>query len=142
MDKVASEALAIADSGFVYNGVNNPTVLDPVKFPGAAGLGVQTVGDVFNIPGTQGFSQPTGLAVWFRLDDWSGISPFTSLFDGPNAYGLATLMHEILHKFDVGGGFTHAPNTPQIENALRGINAYYPSLGGNDISNSLAKICF
>jgi hypothetical protein len=55
-----------------------------------------------------------------------------------NSYGLGTLLHEILHKAAVGGGFDH----DQIDTALRNSGGYTGAVGPNPLSLSLGKICF
>lgn len=66
----------------------------------------------------EGLSQYDGSAIWLRLfDDWDGAwlglnsQYITKLsftrYGQVNSYGLGTLLHEVLHKRSVGGGFTH-----------------------------------
>jgi hypothetical protein len=113
----------------VFDGPRSSNVpLDPVKFPGAASPGVTTVSEWFAARSNEanfadGLSQSNGPAVFFRLNDWISWavvwkSKF-SLFSGnPNYYGMGTVMHEILHKQAVGGGFTHEKMDTAIEAVL------------------------
>ena len=58
-----------------------------------------------------------------------------------NSYGLGTLMHEILHKSLVGGGFSH----DQMNGALDAVGAGVPGLGhsgGLGTSDRIGQICF
>jgi RHS repeat-associated protein len=141
MNEVVDEA-GLA-SGNVFDGPQSQTVLDSAKFPGAASTGVNTVSQWFAAhPGSEALSQINGAAIWINSDNWSGLlSPYVNL-GTPNSYGLGTMLHELLHKQDVGGGFTHYPGDPQLENALKSIGALSPYVGRNAISNSLANICF
>jgi hypothetical protein len=70
-------------------------------------------------PYLEGLSQYNGYAIWLRvISDWSGAwkgassqHVHTISLSGKggqvNSYGLGTLLHEVLHKNSVGGGFTH-----------------------------------
>lgn len=129
-----------------YDGPSSTVPLDPIKFPGIASSGIATVGQWFNAPPRgEGLSQFNGDAVWVSLDDWHnwipGAAPLTQMIfhNGKvNYYGMGTLMHEILHKQAVGGGFTH----PQMNTAITAVG--WPLLtGGHEIrSEAIGKFCF
>ncbi len=105
-----------------------------------------------NGPGTfhylEGLSQYNGDAIWLRLFyDWSGawkglLSQYVtklplSKMGQVNRYGLGTLLHEVLHKQSIGGGFTHA----NMSQAL-GIGSCAPVGTQNGCSNAIAAACF
>jgi hypothetical protein len=134
MDQVIGTATTAV--GTVYDGPSSSTALDPTKFPGAASPGVSTVGDWFRADDRrEALSQYNGSAVFIRGDAWGG---FFSSYDGK--YGLGTLMHELLHKQTVGGGFTH----DQMANALSaiGMGAGDYTLGHNRNSDQIGRLCF
>jgi len=138
---------------YVYDGPTSNTSLDPIKFPGAASPGVATVGQWFASNNTypsyaDGFSQFNGNAVWFRLDNWHGwvLNQFTKFFSTKlNYYALGTVMHEILHKQAVGGGFTHnkPPDARDMDRVISLVG--WPS-GMVDINNreseAFGLLCF
>ncbi len=139
---------------FVYDGPSSNAVLDPVKFPGAASPGVTTVGQWFAANDTapsyaEGFSQFNGYAVWFRVDDWHSwvnFSQFLKFWSGDlNYYAVGTVMHEILHKQAVGGGFTHN-NPPDARDLGTAISAVgWPQgmvANHNPLSEALGLMCF
>ena len=113
------KAAAIGAKNYVYDGPSSSTPLDTIKFPDIASPGGTTVGHWFTYYSNSasyvdGLSQFNGYAVFFRFDDWKGrLSKFRTFFTAPpwreeiNSYGMGTVMHEILHKQMVGGGFTH-----------------------------------
>ena len=82
-----------------------------------------------------------------ELDDWSGKwKGLTSQYIAKlplskmgqvNSYGLGTLLHEVLHKKSVGGGFTHA----NMSQAL-GIGSCAAVGTQNGCSNAIAAACF
>ena len=141
---------------YVFDGPTSNTVLDAVKFPGAASAGVSTVGEWFaahdNPPRVaEGFSQFNGSAVWFRLDDWrSWIKGWFSYFlitktGKVNSYAMGTVMHEILHKQSVGGGFTH--NDPPDSRDMAAVIAKVGWPSGmdsdyNPLSQAFGLMCF
>jgi hypothetical protein len=151
--------LQVAANGardYTYDGPSSNTPLDPVKFPGAALPGVTTVGQWFghfDVAPTYatGFSQFNGYSVWFRLNDWhswfqSWFSEF--LYSGSrkvNYYGMGTVMHEILHKQSVAGGFTH--NNPSDSRDMGVIISRVGWPTGltpnhNPLSEALGIMCF
>jgi hypothetical protein len=141
MEQVSDAAGGAYVNSYVYDGPTSSTSLDSDKFPGAASGEVKTVGQWFEVfGGREALSQVNGLAIFIREADWQpswlfGNGSFYS-DTGPTPYALGTLMHEILHKQMVGGGFTHE----QINHALFGENR--PQLGlRNNISQGLTR-CF
>jgi RHS repeat-associated protein len=125
----------------VYNGPSSSTQLTNDKFPGIASSGVATVGDWFNAnPGAQALSQFNGSAIWIRSGDWSPslFGWISSSFSGQ--YGLGTMMHELLHKESVGGGFNHDAMNAALT-AVGMSPGNYP-LGDNRISYQLGQLCF
>jgi RHS repeat-associated protein len=136
---VASAAGNIASNNYLYDGPSSTTELDSTNFPDALGSNVRTVGDWFaQGPGRTALSQYNGFAIFIASSDWAGwFSPFLS-HGKANSYGLGTLMHEILHKKNVGGGFNHQ----KIANALNALDAPDYDLGRNPISDRIGKICF
>lgn len=133
----------------VYNGPSSGMQLDAVEFPGAASPGVTTVGQWFAVHSTfadyaDGFSQFNDDPVWFRLDDWhSWILGFGSKFLEPftgklGHYGMGTVMHEILHKQTVGGGFTH----DQMNTAIGTVGWPPLTVGNEDRSEGIGQLCF
>jgi hypothetical protein len=101
-------------------------------------------------PYLEGLSQYNGYAIWLRvISDWSGAwkglsSQYihTISFYGKggqvNSYGLGTLLHEVLHKNSIGGGFTH-------ENMAQALNIGQCSddgAGHNTCSVGIANSCF
>jgi len=118
---------------YIYDGPSSTTPWEECTPPGCVAMfpvwftGVQEqpgyqVKQIFTrhstVPYLEGLSQYNGYAIWLRLiSDWSGawkglISQYVhkyppSKFGQVNSYGLGTLLHEVLHKNSVGGGFTH-----------------------------------
>jgi RHS repeat-associated protein len=139
----AVQTVAADAEKYVYDGPSSTTSLDPVKFPGAAASGAKTVGDWFRqSSGTIALSQFNGSAIFLDSSDWSGgmFSPFVSS-GSVNQYGLGTLMHELLHKQMVGGGFLHS----QLTTALDAVGARAAALGRSGtaaISDRIGSICF
>jgi hypothetical protein len=133
---------AVDAASYVYDGTTASTPLTADKFPGAADptKGINTVADIFKDPGTSGYSQYNGSAIWIRPSDWTGLTTMAGMFTGDvQPLGLGTLLHEVLHKQSVGGGgFSH----DQMATALKNVGGYTGAIGGNDISVSLGKICF
>jgi hypothetical protein len=132
---------ALEATSHIYDGPSSNTVLTEDKFPGAALPGVRTVADWFAFDkDRQALSQYNGAAIWIRVSEWEsavfGLMP--SSFAGD--YGLGTLMHELLHKQAVGGGFTHL----QMQAALSqiGLSPADRPLGRNRISSQIGRICF
>jgi hypothetical protein len=100
-------------------------------------------------PRMEGLSQYNGYTIWLRvISDWSGAwrgltSQYihtSSLSKGGqvNSYGLGTLLHEVLHKRSVGGGFTHA----DMSNALGIESCGDDGKGNNACSAAIANKCF
>ena len=92
----------------------------------------------------EALSQYNGSAIFIRSNLWQPYGPL-GVFPGlyyqgglPSSYALGTLMHEILHKQAIDGGFTHN----QIDSALEAMGAYIRPAGTNGDSASLANICF
>jgi hypothetical protein len=61
-------------------------------------------------------------------------------FSFAGQYGLGTMMHELLHKQAVGGGFSHS----QMSTALAriGLSPGDYALGHNAISDQIGRLCF
>ena len=106
--------------------------------------GSATVGEWFSEhPGSEALSQYNGSAIFIVSNEWApyDLGLFNGNFytaEGPSSYALGTMMHELLHKQTVGGGFTHG----QFDDALNAIGAYSRPPGTNGDSASLANICF
>jgi RHS repeat-associated protein len=133
------QAAAKEAVSFVYDGPSSSRNLDPDDFPGAAGPGVTTVGQWFGADRKrEGLSQFNGAAIWIRQDDWNGWGSGYFAGSAPTAYGRGTMMHELLHKASVGGGFSHS----QMNAALEAVGAPVRDLYKNEISSPLGKICF
>jgi hypothetical protein len=134
------QATASDAQNYVYDGPSSNEPLDHSKFPGADG---STIGQWFSAHnGAGALSQANGSAI-FLSGAWEGGS--SSLFDplmtwggNPTAYGLGMLLHELLHKQSVAGGFSHQ----QMEDALDAVKAPLRNLGRDDISDRIGKICF
>jgi hypothetical protein len=125
---------------------------------------LKTVGqwfDYFNGPNigklADGLSQFNGPAVWLRFDRWEAMIFGKCLlctmqhFDGTvKVYGMGTLMHEIMHKQAVAGGFTHNDKDPPDKNdfltimrsVLSDSALGIPASGLNDVSQALGSVCF
>ena len=139
---------------YIYDGPSSTTPLDPAKFPGMASAGIATVGQWFDLHGVmgdyaEGLSQFNGDSVWVRFNEW--FSWLSRTFPGTlgsylltssghlNSYAMGTLMHEILHKQTVGGGFSH----PQMDTAITAVLGYLPTaLGRNSDSLGIGQLCF
>ncbi len=138
MNKLAEVAGVAVD--FVYDGPSSPTTLDADKFPNTASPGVTTVGQWFAVDSNRSaLSQFNGAAIFVRTGDWSGW--FSQYIDDGqvNQYGMGSLMHELLHKQIVGGGFKH----DQIRDALKAAGRNTVDFSGqNGLSRELGKICF
>ncbi|MEW5978837.1 MAG: hypothetical protein AB1898_23835 [Acidobacteriota bacterium] len=139
MDQLQSTA---AEAGnYVYDGPSSTTQIDSEKFPGVDTSSYATLGAYFNAPENnpkvEALSQKSGAAIWIRQANW--MPSWSGFWDTyGDAYGLGTLAHELFHKKSVGGGFTHE----QIKGALIGVNALTTVPYKNEISVSLANICF
>jgi RHS repeat-associated protein len=132
---------ATDSENYVYDGVGSSTLLTQPSFPNVASPGVSTVGQWFAAnPGAQALSQFNGSAIWINAGDWGpqlgGL--VSSTFSGN--YGLGTLLHELLHKQSVDGGFTHDQMAAAL--AAAGISPGDYGLGRNAISDQLGRICF
>jgi hypothetical protein len=134
---------------FVYDGPSSPTALTAAKFPGLASPGITTVGQWFaahNVTGNyaEGLSQFNGDAIWVRFDEWLSwlfrtLSPHFLTSKGKlNSYAMGTLMHEILHKQSVGGGFTHQ----QMNTAIQAVFGSLPITDENPDSVGIGNACF
>ena len=139
---------------YIYDGPSSTTPLAPAKFPGMASAGIATVGQWFDLHGVmgdyaEGLSQFNGDSVWVRFNEW--FSWLSRTFPGTlgsylltssghlNSYAMGTLMHEILHKQTVGGGFSH----PQMDTAITAVLGYLPTaLGRNSDSLGIGQLCF
>ncbi len=118
----------------------------------AADSGTNTVGAWFDKYSTQGgyadgLSQFNSDDVWVRYGQWTSwimrhISwRFLNSSNNLNSYAMATLMHEILHKQSVAGGFSHL----DMDNAIRSnaVLGYLPKTNGyNSESLGIAQACF
>jgi hypothetical protein len=99
-------------------------------------------------PYLEGLSQYNGYAIWLRvINDWSGawmgansqyIHTFSSKSGQVNSYGLGTLLHEVLHKKSVGGGFTHDNLSTALGISFCGDNGR----AQNSCSVAIANSCF
>jgi len=148
------QATANGARDYVYDGPSSSTFLDPIKFPGTASPGVTTVGQWFAANGAapsyaEGLSQFNGYAVWFRLDDWHSwinFSQFLKFWSGKlNYYAAGTVMHEILHKQAVGGGFTHnMPPDARDMGAVIAVVGWPPGMvtNHNSLSEAFGLLCF
>ena len=131
----------------------NCVAMFPVWFTGEARPDNYTVGDDFaaNGPGSlhyeEALSQYNGYPIWLRVfSDWSGSwKGLTSQYihtlslskaGQVNPYGLGTLLHEVLHKQSVGGGFTHA----DMSRAL-GLGSC-DGFSQNGCSSAIGNACF
>jgi hypothetical protein len=108
-----------------------------------------TVAEWFGPQGRLVLSQVNGLAIWIRAANWQGgvldpLSPFVS-GGAVNSYGLGILLHEVLHKQMVGGGFNH--NNPGGDPMTRALNAMGLNQGNavggrNWQSDHISRLCF
>jgi len=147
--QLRATALGVRD--YVFDGPSSKTQLDPVKFPGIAYPGVTTVGEWFSDDSSrEGLSQYNGEAIWVNLDEWHSwiggyFSPMLINSTGKvNYYGMGTMMHEILHKQAVGGGFRHdAQPGPRDLNVAIGAVGWPPlTVGHNNDSEAIGRFCF
>jgi hypothetical protein len=137
---------------YVYDGPTADNPLNPIQFPNIATPGVSTVRQWFAANGgAQGLSQFNGYATWYRLDLWKtwlfGVVPSSFLIGNTgrlNSYAVGTVMHEIMHKAFVGGGFTHDVPPRDYADALQqaGINHTPPTLELNFQSYNFGIACF
>jgi hypothetical protein len=145
VDSLISQLQATASSAqnYVYDGPSSTTPLDSNSFPNVSSAGAKTVGDTFDNPGQIALSQFNGAAIFVGSGDWgSGIavgifSPFANTDGTATQYGLGVLTHELLHKQSIGGGFSHEDMT----NALDAVGAPGATLGRNDISDRIGRLC-
>jgi RHS repeat-associated protein len=143
MAQAANTAASAGMEGDVFDGPSSKVGLNATDFPDASSAGATTVGQWFGQnPSAAGLSQQNGLAIYINAADWSTSFFNSFVSDGSvNSYGLGTLMHEILHKVMVGGGFIH----DQLSTALDAAGAGAPGLGhsgGLAISDRIGQICF
>jgi hypothetical protein len=140
--QIKATAEDVSRGGHLYDGPTSSTALDANKFPGAASPGVNTVGDWFAAHnGANALSQFDGSAIFLDTSDWDRITgPMVTISGDVKPYGYGTLMHELLHKKAVGGGFTH----DQIDQALTsaGIAPTDFTTGRNRESDQIGKLCF
>ena len=143
MNEVAAGAASAV--GYVYDGPSSQTVLDPTKFPGANQNGATTVSGWFaQHSGAEALSQYNGWAIFIDSGAWSpyGLGLFNGpsyTSTGPSSYAVGTMLHELLHKQMIAGGFSHE----QIDRALRALGAMpFDSGTANAESLGLAHICF
>jgi RHS repeat-associated protein len=132
---------AMSASSVVYDGPSSNTALSDDKFPGLATAGLNTVADWFAYDaGRKALSQYNGAAIWVRSSDWADALGGLVASAYAGRYGLGTMMHELLHKASVGGGFGH----DQMANALKQIGVLPGdyTLGRNAISDQIGRICF
>jgi uncharacterized protein RhaS with RHS repeats len=134
------QSTAGAAQGNVFDGPSSNVPITQDTFPGYTD---KTVGDYFRAAsGREALSQFNGSAIYIVKANWEPSWLWgASSYNG--TYGSGTLMHEVLHKQSVGGGFTH----PQMGNALGsiGLNPGNDRKLGHDvygISDELARICF
>jgi hypothetical protein len=111
---------------------------------------VATIGQWFELHGStgsyaEGLSQFNGYAVWFRLDNWHSwfkgyFSDFLINSTGRvNYLGVGTVMHEVLHKQAVSGGFTH----DQMNTAIKAVFSSLPTAGSYNVESvGLGNACF
>jgi hypothetical protein len=143
------QATANRARNWVFDGPSSPTLLDPIKFPRAASPGVTTVGQWFAANSgianyAEGFSQINGDAVWVRLNEWTSWTSrnlsfhFLTSSGYLNSYAMGTLMHEILHKQTVGGGFIHT----QMDTAITNVLGSLPVTNNNAESVGIGQLCF
>ena len=92
-DRVRQMAAHILASGFVYNGITDNTPMSKVLANSSAS---GTVSDEFRNPNVYGLSQVDGLAIWLRPE-------ILGTLEAPTTAGLATVLHEVMHKFFTDG---------------------------------------
>jgi RHS repeat-associated protein len=145
VDTLLEQVAAVAREAesYVYDGVHSPTELTQDKFSDTAGPGVSTVSQWFAAdPRREALSQYSGAAIFIRPDQWAWpLGHMTEYLSGNvNQYGMGTLMHEILHKQAIGGGFTHETMGTALTNL--GMSSGLRALGKNRISEQIGKLCF
>ena len=153
------KAAAKRADDYVYDGPSSSTPITVSRF-GAdfatdnAARGITTVGQWFAFHGVtgnyaEGLSQLTGDSVWVRYDEWfswlsrlllhlTGGSHFLTSGGKLSSYAMGTLMHEILHKLAVGGGFTHQ----QMNSAIMAVFGSLPNTVDNVDSVGIGNACF
>jgi RHS repeat-associated protein len=125
----------------VFDGTSSNTPLDSAAFPGTGSATAQTVGQ-FSMQGNgaTGLSQFNGLAIFVDPSQWSWAGVMNNLFSSTaRGLGIGTLVHEILHKQMVAGGFSHG----EMDSALTA--AGYPlgsDQGSSADSAGIAALCF
>jgi hypothetical protein len=114
----------------VYDGPSATTVqLTEAAFGDSNSNGATTVAQWFAQQGSLGIalSQQNGAAIFLDLSKG---------FD--DQYGLGILLHELLHKQAVDGGFSHN----YLNWALNDAGAPSAVVGQEDISSRIGEICF
>jgi RHS repeat-associated protein len=136
MKEVVKAANEAASEGWVFNGAtaNDPKYdqIDSTRFAGVYFVG--TIGQLFQSSsgGLYALSQVNGSAIWINTTFFKG--------QGQSAYALGVLMHELLHKNSVGGGFSHDIGMPL---ALDAIGAPAAKMGQTQgVSSRIGQICF
>jgi hypothetical protein len=138
------QKLAVDAQNYIYDGPSSTIPLDKSKFGDSASAGATTVSQWFDQnDGAIALSQQNGSAIFLHTSDWHGKwssldSPFSKWNGTPTPYGLGVLLHELLHKQMVAGGFNH----DQMRNALNKVGAPGAVYGREDISDRIRKICF
>jgi hypothetical protein len=116
-----------------------------MAYPGVTTVGAWFADDLSR----QGLSQYNGYAVWVDFDNWKSWirAWFSPMLYSPrpfvggqkvNYYGMGTVMHEVLHKQAVGGGFTH----PQMDAAIGAVGGPFVYVGHNNQSEGIGRLCF
>jgi RHS repeat-associated protein len=141
MDQVA---VAARDAqSYVYDGVHSGTELSAQSFPSTGSQDVNTVSQWFAADGSrQALSQSSGLAIFIRPDQWT---PHTGMMTGfisgeVNEYGMGTMLHELLHKQMISGGFSHQTMNTALTAVGMGASNY--GLYNNRQSEQIGKLCF
>ena len=137
MDQAATVAGQIADQNMLFDGPSATLtpLSDVTGNPASQGTVAQAMG------GMNALSQSNGLAIWINAGSWAGITSTLGGGGGATQYGLGMLLHEVLHKQMVGGGFRHNDVPDPLAAALTrmGISA----TGGREaLSDKLGKLCF
>jgi hypothetical protein len=131
MDDVVAVAKNASTNGLMYNGAKATDTVDATRFPGTDFTG--TIGQLFNSDSNLlALPQFNGSAIWIN----------SGFFEkqGTSSYAMGVLMHELLHKESVGGGFNH---TNEMPNALNAAGAPPAKLGqGQDVGSRIGQICF
>ena len=135
---VIAAAGATFDQNLLCDGPTSTEVLDQERFAESSSKGQKTVGEWFGFDARrQALSQQNGNAIWIRAEDWAGAFSVFRSGNGASACGLGTLMHEFFHKRHVGG-FDHS----QMEEALKRAGYSHVTLGRNQISDAIGRLCF